>query len=146
MKIKPLLWTAFVALSGVALGAAAQAPTPLALVGGTLIDGSGSEPVPNSVVLIRGDRIERIGTVDSLPVPDGYEQISTEGMTVMPGLWDLHVHLTFPSHPNNRAWLDNYRDQMGDVVIPASLEQLLTAGVTSVRDLAAPTEAVLTVK
>jgi len=64
-----------------------------ALVGGTLINGTGSRPVRNSVVLIRGERIERLGTMESLSVPAGYEQISTEGMTVLPGLWDLLVHL-----------------------------------------------------
>ena len=46
---------------------------PLALVGGTLIDGTGSAPIRDSVVLIRGERIEKIGTTDSLPVPNGYE-------------------------------------------------------------------------
>ena len=68
---------------------------PLALVGGTLIDGTGSAPIRDSVVLIRGERIEKIGTTDSLPVPDGYLRVSTEGLTVLPGLWDLHVHLMY---------------------------------------------------
>ena len=72
---------------------------PLALVGGTLIDGTGSAPVRNSVVLIRGERIEKIRTTISLPVPDGYEAVSTEGLTVLPGLWDLHVHLICAGHP-----------------------------------------------
>ena len=45
---------------------------PVALVGGTLIDGTGGAAIRNSVVLIRGERIEKIGTVDSLPVPGGY--------------------------------------------------------------------------
>lgn len=72
---------------------AATDEAPIALVGGMLIDGTGAEPVANSVVLLRGERIERVGTVDSLPIPDGYRQISTVGMTVMPGLFDPHVHL-----------------------------------------------------
>ena len=66
---------------------------PLALVGGLLIDGTLGPPVRDSVVLVRGDRIEKIGTVASLPVPDGYDHISTERMTVLPGLWDIHVQL-----------------------------------------------------
>ena len=82
----------------------ASAPVALALVGGTLIDGGPGQPVRNSVVLIRGDRIEKVGTVESLPVPAGYEQIPTEGMTVLPGLWDLHVHLIYSGHPNARYW------------------------------------------
>jgi imidazolonepropionase-like amidohydrolase len=71
-------------LSAQSLQGPASTPTPLALVGGTLIDGGPNQPVRNSVVLIRGDRIEKVGTVESLPVPAGYEQIPTEGMTVLP--------------------------------------------------------------
>lgn len=51
---------------------AAQQPAGIALVGGTLIDGTGGRPIRNSVVLIQGQRIEAVGTVESRPVPPGY--------------------------------------------------------------------------
>jgi imidazolonepropionase-like amidohydrolase len=117
----------------------------IALVGGALLDGTGAMPVRDSVVLIRGDRIERVGTVATLPVPAGYESISTEGMTVLPGLWDLHVHLIYSGHPNPGAWF-RHDTEFQSVTIPASARQMLMAGVTSVRDLAAPAGAVLDVK
>ena len=60
-----------------------------ALVGGTLVNGMGAPPIQDSVILISGDMIEKVGTVGSLPVPEGYEIISTDAMTVMPGLWDM---------------------------------------------------------
>lgn len=119
---------------------------PLALVGGTLIDGAGSAPIRNSVVLMRGERIEKIGTTASLPVPDGYESVSTEGLTVLPGLWDLHVHLMYAGHPDVRHWFDTYTPQFETVIIPASAEQMLMAGVTTVRDLAAPLHPIVAVK
>jgi imidazolonepropionase-like amidohydrolase len=119
---------------------------PVALVGGTLIDGTGSAPVRNSVVLIRGERIEKVGTVASLPVPAGYDRISTDGMTVLPGLWDLHVHLMYAGHPDNRHWFDTYTPQFERVIIPASAQQMLMAGVTTVRDLAAPPREIIAVK
>jgi imidazolonepropionase-like amidohydrolase len=119
---------------------------PVALVGGTLIDGTGGAAVRNSVVLIRGERIEKVGTVDSLPVPGGYDRISTEGMTVLPGLWDLHVHLMYAGHPNGRYWFDTYTSQFERVIMPASAEQLLMAGVTTARDLAAPAREIVAVK
>jgi imidazolonepropionase-like amidohydrolase len=119
---------------------------PLALVGGTLIDGAGNAPVRDSVVLIRGQRIEKIGTAASLPVPKGYAVVSTEGLTVLPGLWDLHVHLMYAGHPDPRYWFDTYTPQFERVIMPASAEQLLMAGVTSVRDLAAPPQPILAVK
>jgi imidazolonepropionase-like amidohydrolase len=120
-------------------------PKPLALVGGTLIDGGPGEPVRNSVVLIRGDRVEKVGTVASLPVPAGYDRISTEGMTVLPGLWDMHVHLMYSGHPNAGYWF-KYASQFEKVTMPVAAEQMLMAGVTSVRDLAAPAAMILAVK
>jgi imidazolonepropionase-like amidohydrolase len=128
-----------------AAGRSSQRGT-LALVGGTLIDGTGNAPVRDSVVLIRGERIEKIGTTASLPVPRGYEALSTEGLTVLPGLWDLHVHLMYAGHPDTRYWFDTYTPQFERVIMPASAEQLLMAGVTSVRDLAAPPQQILAVK
>ncbi len=123
----------------------AQTQKPLALVGGTLIDGAGGAPLRNSVVLIRGERIERIGTVGSLQVPADYEQVSTEGMTVLPGLWDLHVHLIYNGHPSPGAWFKHSAD-FERVTIPASARQMLMGGVTSVRDMAAPADAIFGVK
>ena len=117
----------------------------IALVGGALFDGTGAPPVRDSVILIRGDRIERVGTVATLPVPAGYESISTEGLTVLPGLWDLHVHLIYSGYPNPGAWF-RHDTEFQSVTIPASARQMLMAGVTSVRDLAAPAAAVLDVK
>ena len=125
--------------------AAAPPPPPIALVGGALVDGTGSAPIRDSVILVRGDRIERVGTTATLPVPSGYERISTEGMTVLPGLWDLHVHMIYSGHPNPGAWFRHASD-FERVTIPASARQMLMGGVTSVRDLAAPADAILGVK
>ena len=119
---------------------------PLALVGGTLIDGTGGVPLRDSVVLIRGEHIEKIGTTASVPVPNGYEAVSTEGLTVLPGLWDLHVHLMYAGHPDGRYWFNTYTPQFEGVIIPASAQQMLMAGVTAVRDLAAPLQPILAVK
>lgn len=63
-----------------------------ALVGGTLIDGFGGTPIRNSVIIVEGERIKAVGQVGSLEIPAGAEIISTEGMSVLPGLWDMHVH------------------------------------------------------
>jgi imidazolonepropionase-like amidohydrolase len=124
----------------VLLAAAAGAGELKALVGGTLVDGFGSTPIRNSVVLIDGERIQAVGTVDSLPVPDGAEVISTEGMTVLPGLWDMHVHLMINGHADYDHWDKTYPPLFRDVIMPASAHQLLMAGVTSARDMGAPLE------
>ncbi|MEL0241003.1 MAG: amidohydrolase family protein [Flavobacteriaceae bacterium] len=117
-----------------------------ALVGGTLIDGFGNQPIRNSVVLIEGEKIIAVGTTDNLEVPDEYEVISTEGMSVLPGLWDMHVHLMITGHSNYTYWDKTYLPLFEEVIMPASAHQLLLAGVTSARDLGAPLEASINVR
>jgi len=120
-------------------GQRAVAPNRIkALVGGTLIDGFGGRPLRNSVVLIDGERISAVGVQGSLAIPAGAEIISTEGMSVLPGLWDMHVHLMLNGHSDYAHWDKTYPAQLGPVIMPAGAKQLLLAGVTSARDLGAP--------
>lgn len=118
----------------------------LALVGGTLIDGNGGAPITNSVILIDGERIVAVGQVGSLAIPAGVTVVSTEGMHVLPGLWDMHVHLMLVGHGNYAYWDRVYPAEIGRTIIPAAAKQNLMAGVTSVRDLGAPLDEVLDVK
>ena len=124
----------------------ADAADKKALVGGRLIDGLLGAPIANSVILIDGETIEAIGTVDTLEVPAGYEVISTEGMSVLPGLWDMHVHLMINGHADYEHWHSTYPDRFADEIMPASAEQLLLAGITTARDLGAPLEDSLNVR
>jgi len=137
MRKPTALAVVVVLLSLLGPGAALSAELK-ALVGGTLIDGFGGHPVRNSVVLIEGDRIKAVGTVETLPVPPEAEVISTEGMSVLPGLWDMHVHLMINGHADYDHWDRTYPPQFRDVIMPASAHQLLLAGVTSARDLGGP--------
>lgn len=125
---------------------AAIAAQTAALVGGTLIDGFGGPPVRNSVVLIEGERIARVGRMGEVGVPAGATVISTEGMTVLPGLWDMHVHLMIVGHADYAHWDRTYPAQFESVIMPAAARQLVMAGVTSARDLGGPLEASLRVR
>ncbi|HLA91297.1 MAG TPA: amidohydrolase family protein [Gemmatimonadaceae bacterium] len=131
--------------SAASLGAQGSARLK-ALVGGTLIDGNGGAPVRNSVILVDGERITAVGTVGSLAVPRGAEVISTEGMSVLPGLWDMHVHLMINGHGDYAHWDKTYPSLFEKVIMPASAKQLLLAGVTSARDLGGPLAASLAVR
>lgn len=124
----------------------ASANERIALVGGTLIDGLGAPPIQDSVILIDGERISAIGTEASLPVPATYRVVSTEGMSVLPGLWDMHVHLMLNGHSDYVHWDKTYLSRLVDEVMPASAEQLLLAGVTGARDLGAPLDASITIR
>jgi imidazolonepropionase-like amidohydrolase len=85
----------------------------IAITGATLIDGRGGHPVPDSVVLIRGERIVAAGRRASVPIPAGAETIEANGLMLLPGLIDAHFHID------------------GDDPLPALY---LTHGVTSIRD------------
>src|SRR5262249_34938462 len=126
--------------------AQAQSSQVLALAGGTLIDGFGCKPLRNSVILVEGERIKQIGQLGELKIPAGAQVISTEGMTVLPGLWDVHFHLMINGHTDYAHWDKTYPPLFEKVIMPASAKQLLLAGVTSARDLGGPLEARLAVR
>jgi imidazolonepropionase-like amidohydrolase len=88
-------------LFGIGVNAAAQVQ---ALVGATLIDGTGAAPVANAVIVIDGDRLTCVGTADSCPVPAGAERIDLAGRFLTPGLVDAHVHFS------QTGWLDGRPD------------------------------------
>jgi len=123
-----------------------EAAAVTALVGGRLIDGFGGPPVQDSVVLVEGDRITAVGRQGEIAIPDGAAVISTEGMDVLPGLWDAHVHTMIVGHSDYAHWDATYPDRLRDEIMPASAEQLLMAGVTSARDLGAPLDDILAVR
>ncbi|HVG21265.1 MAG TPA: amidohydrolase family protein [Blastocatellia bacterium] len=85
----------------------------LAVVGGTLIDGTGKAPVADSTVIIEGGVVTAVGPSSQVKVPDGATRIDAGGKFVLPGLWDMHAHL--------------FQIEFG----PA----YLAAGVTTVRDV-----------
>lgn len=141
---RPVLALAAGLLTAFPAALAAQPVT--ALVGGTLVDGFGGPPLRNSVVLVKGDRIQAVGTVGRLAVPTGATVVSTEGMTVLPGLWDMHVHLMLAGHGNYATWDRVYPPKLGPEVMPAVAAQTVRAGVTSVRDLGAPLDEIMGLK
>ncbi len=123
----------------------AQQPT-LALVGGRVLDGFGGPPIEDGVVLIIDERIVAMGTRDQVDVPPGTPVIDTEGMTVMPGLFDMHVHIQLLGHGDYERWHELFGDSFAEDVMPIAARQLLEAGVTSARDLGAPLEPILEIK
>lgn len=106
--------TAVLATMGSGDSAIAQNPASTALMiqGGTLIDGNGGAPVPNSAILVEGNRITAVGRAGQVQIPAGAKIINASGKYVLPGLWDAQV---------NYAWY------WGEV--------MLNQGVTSTVDI-----------
>ena len=96
------------------------ATSVIAIVGATLIDGTGGPVITDSAVIIRGDRIVAVGKRNEVKVPAGAEVVDANGLTLVPGLIDSHFHID------------------GDDPLPALY---LSHGVTSVRDPGQWTEA-----
>jgi imidazolonepropionase-like amidohydrolase len=105
-----------------------------AIVGGTLIDGTGAAPVANAVVIVEGDRIRAAGPRASVPVPAGATVIDAAGTWLVPGFIDTNVHLSLYGGVNDRyETLVRYHHRQADIVLEAAQIQL-AHGVTTVRD------------
>ncbi|HEY4263689.1 MAG TPA: hypothetical protein VGM72_00095, partial [Micropepsaceae bacterium] len=76
--------------------AGAQQQTVLAIQGGTLIDGNGGAPVPNSVIVIQANRITAVGRAGQVQIPAGATLINAAGKWVLPGLIDAKSNWNWP--------------------------------------------------
>ena len=70
--------------------------TRLLIKNGTLIDGSGSEPVPNRLLVVDGNRITRVGETDGSTAPETPNDmvIDATGKFILPGFIDAHCHIS----------------------------------------------------
>jgi imidazolonepropionase-like amidohydrolase len=131
-----------IALTG-AIDTPDSPPPPHAIVGATLVDGTGGAPVPNAVVVVRDGRIDCAGTVDRCEVPDGIDMIEAKGMWITPGLIDTHVHFSQTGWADGRPDSLDVRDQYPYYEVQAGLRanperylrSYLCSGVTAVFDV-----------
>jgi imidazolonepropionase-like amidohydrolase len=64
----------------------------LVIRGGILVDVRGGKEVPNSVIVIRGERIAEIATEGKLEIPKGAQIVEAKGKWIIPGMIDSHAH------------------------------------------------------
>ena len=100
------------ALSEISKGIPGSHDATLAMVGATLIDGTGAAPLPDSAVVIHEGRIVAAGPRSKVKIPKHAKVIDAQGKFILPGLWDMHAHF------EQVEWGPIY----------------LAAGVTTVRD------------
>lgn len=117
---------------------------PIAIRGGTLIDGRGGRALADSVVVLQGDRIVAVGPAATTPIPSGARILEAAGMTVMPGLIDLHIHFTQQRGHD----LGLYSDSDAAMAIRgvALADQLVSAGITAARDVGTSNDVALRIK
>lgn len=107
------------------------------IAGGNVIDGTGSAPQVKTDVLLKGDRIVAVGKNLAIDAADraNAETIDASGLTVMPGLIDAHVHVTF-GEPRTNDELFMHRDAATSAMLAAfNVRKVLKAGVTSMLDV-----------
>ena len=123
-------------LSLLALGSALPAVAAAATLihAGRLIDGIGNAPLTEVTVVVDGTKISAVETGYRAAGP-GDTVIELKDATLMPGLWDMHVHLT--SEYSKNAQLEGFTLNEADVALngAAYAERTLAAGFTTVRDL-----------
>ncbi|MGW6403731.1 amidohydrolase family protein [Streptomyces sp. NPDC055134] len=120
----------------------ASSRTPLRIHHARLIDGTGSAPVDDAVVVIDSEGIiAYAGPAAEAPESTDRDasaqvrEVDAGGRTVLPGFFDCHVHMSYAhgAHPGRRGELDRVLVTLDTA---ARLRQTLDAGVTTVRDLA----------
>ena len=109
----------------------ASTETVYAITGGRLIDGNGGKPVPNSLIIVKGDTIQSVSRAGETEVPSGALVIDAAGKTIIPGLHDMHVHILGDSSP---FFYPDYVRAVG-VDYRKNLYGYLFCGVTSVLDV-----------
>src|SRR4051794_5052796 len=117
--------------------ASATFATSVVLRPARVFDGMAAEPHEGWVVLVRGEKIEAVGPVGEVKVPEGARVIELPGMTVLPGLIDAHTHVLL--HPYNEAsWNDQVLKEPQALRVCRAVNHLksnLLSGFTTIRDL-----------
>ena len=118
-----LLWRAILVFSVCLLFYACSSPGEhaLAITHAKVIDMAGVTPLADQTIIIQKDRIVNIGASNAVAIPRGAQILDAYGKFLIPGLVDMHVHLTAANEP----------DGSRKFMIPL----LLANGITSVRDM-----------
>jgi N-acetylglucosamine-6-phosphate deacetylase len=101
----------------------------LAITHITVIDMTGAAPLADQTVIIEKQRVSDLGPSNAVTIPRGAQILDAHGKFLIPGLVDMHIHLTAAGEP----------DGSRKFIIPL----LLANGVTSVRDMGSYLESIL---
>jgi imidazolonepropionase-like amidohydrolase len=114
-----------------------RAADSIALIGGTLIDGTGASPVENTTVLVEGKKIRAVGPMATVKIPEGARRINVAGKWILPGFIDAHIHLTYPADDRQHF---TQTDSLATLRALHFMNIFVRCGITSVRDVGSPVE------
>ena len=122
-------------LAGAALLGAASAPAATLVTADRYLDVRTGRYVDNPAILVGEDgRIQAIGQLAAMTVPEGTKTIDLAGMTLLPGLIDMHVHLDSPADIGGYRGLE-YTDSFWGMTAVGNAKAMLDAGFTTVRNV-----------
>jgi imidazolonepropionase-like amidohydrolase len=110
----------------------------LVLKGGTLIDGTGTQPMASSTIVIDGELIAAVGRDDEIAIPFGADVVDVTGKTVLPGLINTHTHLCWDCVGDLKEQSHFDTPMMVALKYGMNMRHCLQAGVTTIRDMGAP--------
>jgi imidazolonepropionase-like amidohydrolase len=84
------------AAAAVASSSAKGQQVPVAITHAAVIDVESGRTLGDQTVVVRGNRIAEVGPASRVSVPAGARVVDGSGKWVIPGLWDMHVHATWP--------------------------------------------------
>ena len=117
--------------------AALQSETAVVIRADRLIVGTDVPPILNPEVVIEGERITAVGPTGAIPIPRGATVLDLSGHTILPGLFDCHVHLG--GIPGDGGDTQKMRETVAHEAIYAVAHAKITLakGFTSVRNIGA---------
>lgn len=106
----------------------------IALEGARVLDGISSDATEDMTIVLDGDRILSVGPTSATEIPHDAEVVDCRGMTALPGLIDMHVHLC--AAPNAGPGIPNFLFSEGDLTLwgVAHAQAALGAGFTTLRE------------
>lgn len=101
----------------------------LVITGARLFDPATGSVTPGTTIVVAGNRIQAVAADGSIPVPDGAQKIDARGRFVMPGMWDMHSHLSSSDGPLDiAAGVTSARDMANDIDILTALKTSWDSG------------------
>ena len=106
--------------------------SPIVIRGGTLIDVHTGRQVAGSLIVVEGNRIAQVGRESDIEVPQGARVIDAHGKWIIPGLMDMHTHISSAKNIPFELYLVNgvttIRDPGGNLTLQRLARQEIDAG------------------
>src|SRR5579883_183636 len=105
----------------------------IVIAGGTLIDGTGRDPIRNAAVIIKDGTVSEAGSLNNVRIPRDAAKFDGSGRTILPGFIDCHVHCTYRARDMRQHLLN---PQTYNVLRSTHiLRETLACGITTARDM-----------